>query len=56
MKTGPHGTPQVPPGAPLAGEGGGVLVEGGTLQVREVLQEFLHPQGVRIHADPLQAF
>lgn len=51
VKSGPHGMPLVPPGAPFARDGGG-----GGLQVREVLQEFLHPRGIRIHADPLQAF
>lgn len=46
VKSGPQGMPHNPRL---------LQVEQG-LQVREVLQEFSHPGGVRIHADHLEAF
>lgn len=45
VKTSPQGMRLVPPGVACGVEG--------ALQVGEVLQEFLHPRGIRIHADPL---
>lgn len=53
MSSGPQGLPPAPRGCPRCAR---TPFGWGGSQVREVLQELLHPGGGGIHADPLQAF